>query len=103
MVKGCSHLTYIERLTYLNLFSLKYRRFRGSLFQTFKIINEVDDVNPNDLQFYTFNNGNTRYADFKIFNKGSKLEIRKYCFSNRTARAWNNLAIKTRKAKTVKV
>ena len=99
MVKECSHLTYIERLTYLNLFSLKYRRFRGSLIQTFKIINKVDDVDPND--FYTFNNGNTRYADFKIFIKRSKLDIRKYCFSNRTARAWNNLAIKTRKAKSV--
>ena len=53
----------------------------------------MDDVDPND--FYTFNNGNTRYA------VRSKLDIRKYCFSNRTARAWNNLAIKTRKAKSV--
>ena len=42
-----------------------------------------------------------KYADFKIFIKRLKLDIRKYCFSNRTARAWNNLTIETRKAKSV--
>ena len=36
MVKECSHLTYIERLTYLNLFSFKYRVLEAVLFKLLK-------------------------------------------------------------------
>ena len=78
---------------------MKYRRFRGDLIQTFKILNRTDDLNPND--FYVFNNNNTREAAHKMFIRQCRLDIKKYSFSFRTARAWNSLMVKTKKAENI--
>ena len=51
--------------------------------------------------FYVFNNNITRHADDKTFIKRCNLDIKKYSFSFRTARAWNRLAVETRRAKSV--
>ena len=40
----CRNMFYRERLQYLNLHSLKGRRLRGDLIQTFKIFNQIDDL-----------------------------------------------------------
>ena len=53
LLPACKNLSYLERLQFLKLFSLKYRRFRGDCIQTFKIINSLDDLNFND--FYSIN------------------------------------------------
>ena len=99
LVPECADLPYDQRLRLLNLYSLKYRRYRGDLIQTFKIINQMDDVDPNF--FYVFNGGITRHADHKIFIKRCNLNFKKFSFSHRTARAWNGLAIGTRKAENL--
>ena len=93
------NMSYLERLQFLNLFSLKYRRFRGDCIQTFKIINSLDDLNFND--FYSINNGITRNADFKLNVLRCNKDIKKYSFSHRSTRYWNSLSIHTKKAKTV--
>ena len=42
MVRGISTLEYEDRLRTLNLFSLKYRRLRGDLIETYKFVNGQD-------------------------------------------------------------
>ena len=46
LVPDCSDLSYDQRLRFLKLYSLKYRRYRGDLIQMFKILNRIDDVDP---------------------------------------------------------
>ena len=45
MVYGFGNLKYEERLERLNLFSLHYRRRRGDIIETYKIIFCMEDVN----------------------------------------------------------
>ena len=46
--------SYERRLKFLNLPSLKYRRYRGDLIQTYKIIHSIDDLKTED--FFTVRN-----------------------------------------------
>ena len=45
LVHKINHLQYYDRLKYLQLPSLKARRIRGDLIQTYEIINNIDDTN----------------------------------------------------------
>ena len=49
LAMGCNHLSYKERLKYLTLPTLKYRRIRGDMIEVFKIVNGLYDsqVVPN--------------------------------------------------------
>ena len=38
-------MTYTQRLEYLDLPSLWYRRLRGDIIQVFKVINGIGDIN----------------------------------------------------------
>jgi len=44
LVHGCKHLPYTERLKYLKLPTLKYRRHRGDIIETYKIIHRLYDT-----------------------------------------------------------
>jgi len=44
LVHGCKHLPYTERLKYLKLPTLKYRRHRGDMIETYKIIHGLYDT-----------------------------------------------------------
>lgn len=90
ILKECKNKTYEERLEYLNLHSLKGRRIRGDLIQTYKIFNGIDDV-PMDSLFPIAQYTNTRNADSKIFIRHCRTNKRKFSFSNRVAPLWNNL------------
>jgi len=87
---------YEERLRILNLPSLKYRRYRGDMIQTFKILRGMDDLKAED--FYCFNNNNTRNSDIKLGIKHCSTNTKKFSFSFRSARCWNNLSPLTRRA-----
>ena len=92
--------TYEERMRILNLPSLKYRRYRGDLIQTFKILNKVDDLRVED--FFTLNNNTiTRDSDIKLGIKYCSTNTKKFCFSNRCAKYWNSLSPLTRRAENL--
>ena len=91
--------TYEERLKILKLPSLKYRRYRGDLIQTFKIIKGIDDLKANG--FYVFNHNNTRDSDVKLYVKFCHSDTKKFSFSYRTTNFWNALSSLTKKAKTL--
>ena len=87
---------YEERMKLLKLPSLKYRRFRADMIQAFKIINQIDNLNPNN--FYSFNTNNTRNNDTKLTIKYCSTNAKKFSFSYRTAKHWNKLTPQTRRA-----
>jgi len=90
LLKECQQMTYTERLLYLNLHSLKGRRLRGDLIQTFKIFNQVVDVDVSSL-FSLSLTDNTRNSQGKIFTKHCNINKRKFSFSFRITNHWNAL------------
>ena len=88
---------YEERLRLLKLPSLKARRTRGDLIQCYKIFRQIDDIDINSL-FSPAKSQSTRNNTDKIFIKFSKLNIRKYCFTNRVAPIWNSLPAEIKNA-----
>lgn len=90
LLKECRNMTYSERLIYLDLHSLKGRRLRGDLIETYKIYHGLVDLQWNDF-FSETPRSNTRNAEGKIFIKHCNTNLRKFCFSNRVANHWNNL------------
>jgi hypothetical protein len=100
LLKECCGKSYGERLRYLNLHSLKGRRTRGDLIQTYKIINGVDGVDMKKI--FTFShNDTTRNSQGKIFVQHCKTNKRKFSFSHRVANHWNSLPANTKFAPTV--
>ena len=75
MVKGISSLSYKERLSKLNMFTLEERRIRGDLIQLFKMIKQG---NTEGLDFNTGNR--TRGHRFKLNKANFNRDCRKYYF-----------------------
>jgi hypothetical protein len=90
LIKGCSALPYKERLMYLHLPTLKYRRLRGDMIEAYKILHnnyavEVAPVLHRNLDTRT--RGNL----YKLLVERCRLDIRKFSFTNRVVNAWNAL------------
>jgi hypothetical protein len=73
-------LTYEERLRKLKLPSLRYRRLRGDMIETFKIVTEIYDKRMTEdlmpINKNTFHQ--TRGHSLKLTKNRSRLDIRKY-------------------------
>jgi len=81
--------SYIDRLIYLNLPTLKYRRLRGDMIEVFKITHNIYDttVAPDVI----FNErANTRGNHYKLQNHSFHYDLRKH-FSAHTVNIWNSL------------
>ena len=84
-LKVCMYLfEIVVLLSFLISFTLVYK------------LTDQSDV----LCFSTMNNI-TRHANDKISIRRCNLDIKKYSFSFRTERAWNRLAVETRRAKSI--
>ena len=95
--------SYEEKLKQINLPTLVDRRQRGDLIQTYKIVNQVDDVDP--ATWFHFSNESQRptRSNTTIEEDGSmterltlipqktNLNLRKKFFSNRVIEPWNKL------------
>jgi hypothetical protein len=84
------NLTYYDRLKILNLPTMVYRRHRGDMIETFKIINDCYDKNCT-LHLRLSHMTVTRGHRFKLAHTYSHLDKRRYFFSNRIVNLWNNL------------
>ena len=89
LIPGIRHLQYAQRLKILELPSLMYRRRRGDMLETFKIVK--GKVNINKERFFKFNVRETRGHQYKICKPASKKLVRSQCFSNRIVNDWNSL------------
>ena len=91
LLKETRGLPYEHRLRTLDLPTLKFRRLRGDLIQTFKIFTNIDKINLSDF-FNLSPICTTRNSTNKIFIQHSRTNQRKNVFSNRAAPLWNSLA-----------
>ena len=97
LLMECKSMSYKERLIFLGLHSLSGRRIRGDLIQVFKIYNNIDDLEWN--YFFTNPHSNkTRFSEGKIFVEHCNTNIRKFSFSHRVVRYWNDLPMSLKNA-----
>jgi hypothetical protein len=90
LISSISSLSYEQRLLHLKLTSLELRRLRGDLLQVFKIVHGFDRLSFQD--FFTFShNTHTRGHGLKLHKVFSRLDTRKYFFSQRVVEDWNDL------------
>ena len=90
LLSECKSMSYKERLSYLGLHSLYGRRVRGDLIQVYKIYKGLDDIKWSDFFVSPFCT-NTRNSEGKIFINHCFTNKRKFSFSNRVAKHWNEL------------
>jgi ribonuclease P/MRP protein subunit RPP40 len=83
-------ISYIDRLKKLNLPTLVYRRHRGDMIETFKIMHGLYNVDST-LHFILSHNVLTRGHRFKLFHTHVHYDLRKYFFVNRIVSLWNSL------------
>lgn len=90
MIVDYKHLRYEDRLKKTDLPTLEERRTRGDLIEVFKTIK---GLNKSDFRnFFTIDHSSrTRGHRFKIVKHGSRLDVRKHCFSQRVVNEWNAL------------
>ena len=96
MIPGTKGMTYEERLRFLKLPTLVYRRHRGDLIEMFKMINGLydQDIIPyfelrGDVVDTT--NRKNRKPSKQIFITRSEKEVRANFFTKRVAPIWNGL------------
>ena len=94
------NMSYLERLKFLKLPTLKYRRIRGDLIQLYKIINEIDNIDYR--MFFNVSHVNfTRGDKYKIYITGNSTCVRKNSFISRTVKNWNNLTFNAKSSKSI--
>ena len=85
-------LSYEERLIFLNLPSLEFRRFRGDLIETYKITHGIYDViSTKSLFTYAENNTSLRGHNYKLEKVRTNKKAFKSFFTNRIVNTWNKL------------
>ena len=86
-LRNCS---YEDRLGFLNLSTLRYRRLRGDMIQVYNIISGLHD-SSSCIQFNMSSISNTRGNMFKMQLTLTRYNIQKHFFSNRLIALWNSL------------
>ena len=91
MIQGIQHWKYDDRLNYLGLMHLEYRRrVRSDLIEIFKITKGMYDVNKE--VFFELDDSGRRGHEQKLFKMRFRLDIRKFVFSNRVVNDWNSVS-----------
>lgn len=87
----CRGLQYSERLAKLGVVSLELRRLHLDLIYVYKLLFGMVDADVPAL--FVVNNGDTvtRGHNHKLFVQQSRIDARKYFFSNRVIQSWNSL------------
>ena len=89
-IAGMEELSYAERLTMLNLYSIRGRLLRADLLKCWKVFHGKCGVQPADL-FVMAPDVGTRGHRFKLAHTHSSLECRRRFFSLRCVASWNAL------------
>ena len=90
-VIGMGGLSYTDRLKTLNLPSLEFRRLRGDLIETFKVLHSFYDPCTTNNLFTLSTLSKTRGHNFKIEKPPVQLTQYQKFFTNRVIPAWNKL------------
>ena len=100
-IAGMQNLTYEERLRKLKLPTLAYRRLRGDMIETYKILTEKYDRQACE-GFFELNTTSTRGHNLKLAKRHCKTNVRKYSFTFRVIDTWNSLPQQVVSAPSVK-
>jgi hypothetical protein len=90
-IPSLKDMEYPDRLKKLKMPTLKYRRLRGDMIETFKIITVIYDNEVAEGIFDLDPNTRTRGHSKKIKKKFCKINLRKFSFTNRIVDLWNTL------------
>ena len=90
-VIGVKDMNYEERLKFLNLPSLEFRRLRGDLIETYKICNGLYDPVTTSSLFDMCSLEKTRSNGLKINKINTMHEQFRNFFTNRVVNVWNGL------------
>ena len=90
MVHTCKHLSYVERLKFLQLPTLKFRRIRGDMIEAYKILNYKYDARVVPILCKNVST-RTRGNSLKLNVERSKYNLRKFSFTPRIVNIWNSL------------
>ena len=100
IIPSFKSLEYRERLKRLRLTTLKRRRSRGDMIETYKILTGKEQIDRS-LMFKLSKYRGTRGHQFKLYKPHSRLDIRKNFFSQRVITRWNKLPAEVVDVKTV--
>jgi hypothetical protein len=90
IIKECKNLSYIDRLKLLNIPTLKFRRVRGDMIETFKILNGIYDSHAVPI-LPRNSDTRTRGNSLKLLHVRSTYDVRKFSFASRIVNLWNSL------------
>ena len=99
MIENIKNLPYTERLKKCGLMSLENRRRRYDMIETFKIMKDIYKIDKDKL--FEINTERTRGHSLKIKKRHSKINVRKYYFTNRVVNDWNKLPEEAIQAETI--
>ena len=100
MIEGFGKLSYNERLRRTRLTTLKERRIRGDMIETFKMVKGISKVDYTKFFSISVNN-RTRGNFYKLEKKQCNTNIRSSFFSQRIVNHWNGLPEEVVSAETV--
>jgi hypothetical protein len=101
MLPQMKNLNYEERLKQLKMPTLKFRRMRGDMIETFKILTRLYDGRVTEGMLDISRSHITRGNALKLVKHQSRRDIRKYSFTNRIVDLWNSLPNHIVEAKTM--
>ena len=98
--------TYPERLEQLDLTTLEERRIRGDAIETYKYLHKIWDIDSSALfTLVDLERPITRQQQsfMPLTVPRARLDIRKYAFSARSAKLWNEIPSETREASSLNI
>ena len=99
-IQGLQDMSYSDRLSYLNLYSVKGRLLRADLIKYWKILHRYSAVQPESL-FVLAPSVGTRGHSYKLFPSHRNLESRRRFFSQRRIELWNSLPAQVTESNTL--
>ncbi|XP_059822785.1 uncharacterized protein LOC132392642 [Hypanus sabinus] len=99
LIPGMAGLSYVERLERLGLYTLEFRRIRGDLIETYKIIKGLDTLEAGST-FPLMGESRTRGHSL-IRGRPFRTEMQKNFFTQRVVDMWNALPQKAVEAKSL--
>ena len=96
-------MEYKERLEYLELPCLAYRRIRGDAIEVYKMMNEKYDqeIEVPIVQANKIHHRDNRNAQYSLHKSKIKTTARKLSFKNRVVHFWNELPTKVKEAPSI--
>ena len=91
LIPGLRDFRYEERLKECGLTTLETRRLRGDQIEVFEILNGYENIDSNIFREIK-ESKITRGHNYTLVKKQSRLDVRKYSFSQRTINVWNKLS-----------